>query len=127
MERKEFSVLFREPVYPLIVISRNHLAAAFNIEELAMRCISAIPEEDNRFVRAIDFSGEEFWYYPNNCTITPGFHFKKWTKKKIIELYNSSLVDSDKKYSTKSLSSKRLTRIISDICELLRSEQNKRQ
>ena len=122
MERKEFKILFREPVYPLIVISKDHLGSAFNIEELAMLCISAIPEEDNEFVRAIDFSGEEFWYYPNNCAITPGFLIKRWTKKDIIELYNSSPVDSDKKNSTKSLSSKRLTRIISDICELLKSE-----
>jgi len=124
MEQKEFNIYFRKPVYPLIVISKNHLAAAFNIKELAVHCISAIPEEDNKFVRAIDFSGEEFWYSPKNCALTPGFIIKRWTKKEIIELYNRSSVDSDKKYSTKSLSNKRRTRIICDICELLRSGQN---
>lgn len=123
MEEIQFKILFRKPICPLIVISKDHLEAAFNIHELAVHCVSAIPEKDNKFVRAIDLSGEEFWYYPNNWTITPGFHFKKWTKKKIIELYNGILEDSDKKYSTKSLSNKKLTRIISDICELLRSQQ----
>jgi hypothetical protein len=123
MDQTKFNILFRRPVYPLIVISKNHLRAAFNIKELAICCMSAIPEKDGGVVKAIDSSGEEFWYSPENCVISPGFAFKKWTKKEIIALYNNSdFVGSDEEYSTKSISSKRLDRIISDICELLKSQ-----
>jgi hypothetical protein len=47
--------------------------------------------------------------------------FKKWTKKQIIELYNNSPNAKENKnsYPIKSLSNKRLSSIISDICELL--------
>ena len=90
MAQKEFKIIFRKPLYPLIVISKYHLKPAFNIKELAMCCFSSTPEKDGGVVKAIDSSGEEFWYSPENYAISPGFAFKRWTKKKIIELYNNS-------------------------------------
>jgi hypothetical protein len=96
--------------------------AAFNIKELAACCISARPAEDRDIIIAIGSTGEEFWYSPENYVIAPGFAFKKWTKKRLIELYNdSNSVNNDTKYSAKSLSSKRLTQLISDICNLLKA------
>ena len=121
-KQRNFNVLFRKPIYPLIVISVDKLMAAFNIKELAACCISARPAKDRGVIIAIDSTGEEFWYSPENYVIAPGFAFKKWTKKQLIELYNdSNSVNNDTKYSAKSLSSKRLTQIISDICNLLKS------
>ena len=122
-ERQEFAILFRRPIYPLIVISHDGiLMSAFNIKELAVCCFAAIPSKEGSVIKAIDSTGEEFWYSPENCTIAPGFAFKKWTKKKIIDLYNnSSLVMEDALYPDKSLSNKRLNAIILDICNLLRS------
>ncbi|WP_339135105.1 MAG: hypothetical protein WGN25_17070 [Candidatus Electrothrix sp. GW3-4] len=121
MEEKKFVICVREPVYPVIVISKDQLRAAFNIEELAKCCMTSVPEEDSEIVKAIDFSAEEFWYSPKRNFISPGFTRKRWSKKKIVELYNScDLVSDEDKYSTKSLSSKRRERIISDICKLLK-------
>ena len=118
----EFKILFRKPIYPLIVISKDKLMAAFNIKELSKCCISAKPEKEGGVIKSIDSTGEEFWYSPEKYAISPGFAFKRWTKKQIIELYNNSnSVSEDTKYSEKSLSSKRLVRIISDICYLLKS------
>jgi ribosomal protein S24E len=98
-EQIEFNVLFRNPVYP-----------------------SKIPEGET-VIKAIDSSAEEFWYSPDNFAIAPGFAFKKWTKKQIVELYNSSsnAKKSEEKYPLKSLSNKKLSRIIGDICKLLKS------
>ena len=121
-EQMEFNILFRKPIYPLIVISKDRLMAAFNIKELAICCISARPQKKGEVVKSIDSTGEEFWYSPENYAIAPGFAFKRWTKKQIIDLYNSSnSVSEDTKYSAKPISNKRLTRIISDICDFLKS------
>ncbi|MCI5121855.1 MAG: hypothetical protein D3908_11820 [Candidatus Electrothrix sp. AUS4] len=122
MEEKEFVIWLRGPVYPVIVISKDRPMAAFNKKELAQCCIASVPEEDSEIVKAIDFSAEEFWYSPKHNFISPGFTRKRWSKKKIIELYNDcDLVGDEDKYSTKSLSSKRRERIMSDICNLLKS------
>ncbi|MCI5167983.1 MAG: hypothetical protein D3903_18330 [Candidatus Electrothrix sp. GM3_4] len=122
MEEKKFVICFRGPIYPVIVISKDHPRAAFNKKELAMCCIASSPEKGTEIVKAIDSSGEEFWYSPERYLISPGFTRKRWTKKKIIELYNAcALVGDENKYSTKSLSSKRRERIISDICNLLKA------
>ncbi len=119
----EFKVLFRSPVYPVIVISDDRLMAALNIKELGESCITAKLRKGEKVVRAIDTSAEEFWYSPENVVISPGFAFKRWTKKQIVELYNSSsnARNSGKEYSEKSLSNRKLARIIGDICELLKS------
>ena len=122
-EQIEFNVLFRNPVYPVIIISEDKLTAAFNKKQLAESCIdSTLPEGEN-FIKIIDSSAEEFWYSHENFAIAPGFAFKKWTKKQIVELYNNSsnAKKSDEKYPLKSLSNKKLSRIIGDICELLNS------
>ena len=50
---------------------------------------------------------------------------KKWTKKQIIDLYNNSEAskESNIQYSSKSLSSKRLLRIVTEICDILSHNQ----
>jgi len=76
-EKIEFNVLFRNPEYPLIVISQDKLTAAFNITELAESCIASKLPEDETVIKAIDSFAEEFWYSPENFAIAPGFAFKK--------------------------------------------------
>ena len=122
-EQIEFKILFRNPVYPVIVISEDKLMGATNMKDLAESCIASKMPEGETVIKAIDSSAQEFWYSPDNFAIAPGFAFKKWTKKQIIELYNSSsnAKKSDEKYPLKSLSNKKLSRIIGDICNLLKS------
>ena len=122
-EQIEFNALFRNPEYPVIVISEDKLTAATNIKELAESCLASKIPEGETVINAIDSSAEEFWYSPDNFAIAPGFAFKKWTKKQIVELYNSSsnAKKSEEKYPLKSLSNKKLSRIIGDICKLLKS------
>jgi len=123
MSQIEFNIILRKPKYPVIVVSNDKLYSAFNIKQLAKSCISSLPIENKTTIQVIDSTGEEFWYSPEQYILSPGFSFKKWTKKRIIEAFNSSknAKDSTQEYSMKSLSSKRLEKIIRDICEMLRS------
>ena len=116
-----FNILFRRPKYPVIVISSDALNSAYNIDQLAAHCIVCKPSDSETLVKVIDSTGEEFWYSPEHFALTPGMAFKRWTKKQIIELYNNSpnAKESNNSYPIKSISSRKLSRIISDICDLL--------
>lgn len=72
----------------------------------------------------VDSTGSEFWYFPEQYILSPGFVTKKWTKKKLIETFNNSsnAKELNKEYSMKSLSSKKLQEVIGDICRILDSE-----
>ena len=122
MDDIQFQIAFRNPIYPLIVISAEGIYSAFNIEELASHCVNGTIVDDEKYIRAIDSRAEEFWYIPEHFTITPGFLTKKWPKKKIIELYNNSQHNHEdvKTYSLKSISAKRVETIVADICELMK-------
>jgi len=123
MSQIEFNIILRKPKYPVIVVSNEKLYSAFNVKQLAKSCISSLPIENKTIIQVVDSTGEEFWYSPEQYILSPGFSFKKWTKKRIIEAFNNSknAKDSTQEYSMKSLSSKRLEKIIRDICEMLRS------
>ena len=124
-EQIEFRVLFRNPKYPLIIISEDKLSSASNIKQLAVKCVASKLTKDEKVIIAIDSTGEEFWYSPEKFVISPGFSFKKWTKNKIIALYNdsSNAKASNEKYPLKSLSNKKLSRIIGEICKLLSNNE----
>lgn len=121
----DFRILFRSPKYPAIVIAEDDIWPAFDIEELGTVCVISEPEDGSANMKVIDNTGEEFWYLPNQYALTPGFPAEKWTKKKIIDLYNNSEAskESNIEYPSKSLSSKRLSEIIREICDILRYNQ----
>lgn len=121
MNEINFNIFMRKPRYPVIIVSKNKLYSAFNTEQLAKSCVSSMPIDNRTIVQVIDCSGEEFWYSPEQNVLGPGFAPKKWTKKQLIEIFNNSsnAKIADHEYSTKSLSGKKLDKIINDICELL--------
>lgn len=124
-----FRVLLRSPKYPVIVISDDDIWAASGIEELGAICVLAEAVDDEDKIKVVDCTGEEFWYLPNQYALTPGFLIRKWTKKQIIDLYNNSEAskESNIQYSSKSLSSKRLSRIVTEICDILSHNQRQHQ
>ena len=123
MEKHKFKILFRGPVYPAIIVSDQRLYSAFDIEELAIGCMSSNPIKGSSTIKVIDSTGEEFWFTPEHNAMSFGFLSQKWTKKKIIELFNKSSNAKKAKleYPLKTLSNKRLAKIITDICEALKS------
>ncbi len=123
MNETEFKIAFRKPKYTVLIVSDERLFSVFSIKPLAIGCLSSTPIADNGYIQVVDSTGEEFWYSPDHHVLSPGFSFKRWTKKRVIGAFNSSsnAMESMQEYSMKSLPSKRLDRIIRDICELLRS------
>ncbi|MDJ0915091.1 MAG: hypothetical protein QNI95_16075 [Desulfobacterales bacterium] len=122
-EQISFKIIFRSPQYPVIVVTEEGLYSAYNIEQLGTLCVFSEPIDADFEVTVIDSSGDEFKYFTEHTALMPGFLNKKWTKKQIIELYNRNLVpeDNDIEYSLKSISSKKVSRIVGEICELLKS------
>ena len=85
MEKLEFTIIMRKPKYPVIILSAERLYSAFNIKQLAKSCLFSTPIEGKKYIQVIDSTGEEFWYSPEHCVLSPGFSFKKWTKKQLID------------------------------------------
>ena len=123
MNETGFKIAFRRPEYPVIIVSDETLFSAFSMKPLAIACLSSTPIAGKGYIQVIDSTGEELWYSPDHSVLSPGSSFKRRTKKRVIEAFNSSsnAMESMQEYSMKSLPSKRLDRIIRDICELLRS------
>jgi hypothetical protein len=123
MEKIELNIIFRNPKYPVLVVSAEKLFSAFNIKQLAKSCMCSKPIENKKYIQVIDSTGEEFWYSPDQYVLSPGFAFKRSTKMRIVKTFNSSTnaIELMQEYSINSLSNKRLDKIILDICELLRA------
>jgi len=119
-EQINFKVLLRSPKYPAIVISEDGLFSVYNINQLGTLCVLSETFDENDKIRVIDSSGCEFIYFQEHKAIMPGILNKKWTKKQIIELFNNNANANEIKYSLKSLSNKKLSRIIGEVCELLK-------
>jgi hypothetical protein len=123
MEEVELLILFRSPEYPVLILSSGKTYSEFNLKQLAEICVSINPNNNSK-VQVIDSTASEFWYVPEKYILSPGFVSKKWSKKQLIEKFNNSsnVRESRQEYSMKSLSSKKLERIIGDLCRLLNTE-----
>ena len=122
----EITIALRNPLYPVILISSDRLYAGNNIKELAYCLIASYPLDGEDNIKIIDCTGKEFCYLPDKGIVFPGFTFTRWTKRKIIDLYNESTNSKETgiSYSIKSLSSKKLSRIVMDICKLIESHNS---
>lgn len=119
MSRKDFGVLFREPIFPVVGIANCKIFSAFSMETLASILVRFVPSSDEDIVKLLDATGEEFWRSGAQRVLSPGFLGKRWTKSQIIDLYNNQ-VGSDLRYSASSLSNKRLSEVVAEISDLIR-------
>ena len=113
-------VLFRKPVFPVISDLNGHLITARTEKELEHHA-SRWKGKKDQTCRLVDLTGEDWLFYPSYPALSPLTGRNRWRKKDIIELFNNSSLAKDAKltYSTKSMSAKRLDRIINDIVELI--------
>lgn len=114
------TIFLRAPKLPVIIISEERLFAGASRNSVADGLTKAVPR-NGLHVRLIDSTGEEFWYIREQRTLAPGFFPRKWTKKRIIELFNSS---SNAKLlgvecSPRSLSNKSLADVVAEVAALL--------
>lgn len=120
-EQIYFRILLRGPKYPAIVIDDCDILPAFNIKELGTACYLSAPPDNSYEIHVVDCTGEEFLYISDKTALMPTISARKWTKKKLIDLFNNSdtAKEDNLHYFPKSLSNKRLTDIVREICELL--------
>ena len=111
---------FRKPVYPVIIDIKGTLICGFSASTLARR-LSKLSDLEDQAYRAIDSTGEGWSFYSVHWILTPLTLKKRWTKLEIIRLFNDrkNKNPGNCQYSEKSLSSKRLVKIIYEIVELL--------
>jgi hypothetical protein len=95
--------------------AKSAMALAKELAELHLRAEIHYP--------AIDATGEGWGLYvfAKVTVLSPMVMKKRWTKREVIQRYNSrqNRGEDDSPYPEKSLSSKRLDRIIREIAELL--------
>lgn len=117
--------IIRTPIYPVIVVSEIGLFSAFSIKELAKVFFLLDPIDHEHDAILIDSTGAEFKYLSELTTLMPGFLNKKWSKKKIVELFNGSLDAKELaiEYPMKSLSNKKISQIVGEICHQLGTKQ----
>ncbi len=120
MGRTDFGVLFRRPKFPVIGYADKKLFSAVELSTLASILVCFKPSSGKDIVQMVDATGEEFWYTRKQLVLSPGFTNKRWTKRQVIDLYNSH-IGSDLRYSVRSLSNKRLLEIVAEISDLIRS------
>jgi hypothetical protein len=115
-----FRYFFRKPKFPVFVSIEGNLICGKSAITLARR-LSKIENLHNNTYKAIDSSGEGWSFHPQQWLISPLTLKKRWTKLELIRLFNErgNKKSEDPLYSEKSLSAKRLERIINDIFELL--------
>ena len=113
-------LLFRKPVFPVICDLNGHLISARTEKELEHHA-SNWKGDKYETCTLIDYTAEDWCFNPGVPALSPLTGRNRWIKKDIIELFNNSSLAHEAKmsYSTKSLSAKRLDRIINDIVKLI--------
>ena len=119
---RELSHQFRRPQYLVLVDLDERLVAAKSAKSLLQK-LSDLELPVNTDYPVIDVTGEGWGLYlfPSAAALSPMAVKKRWSKREIIHLYNERKNRSkdDSLYCEKSLSSKRLDRIIGEIAKLL--------
>jgi len=106
-------VLFRNPIFPLLIGS--------DVKVFGVRSLSEIDELLNlecfqgaTFYDVIDSSGEGWSLMPGIEVLSPLTVNKIWSKQKIIDFYNASLALSQR-FERKGLSNVRLSKLVQEI------------
>jgi hypothetical protein len=80
--------LFRMPKFPLICNIDGLLIAA-NSAAMFQRRIDKVTLLPDKRYNAVDATGARWIYYPDKMYVAPSLE-RKWSKKKIIRMYNES-------------------------------------
>ena len=114
----ELNYLFRKPSFPVLMNINGYFIGAKTPFKL-IRKLSEIELEHDGVYDVVDIKGFSWSLYVETMTISPLTLRNRWTKLEIIKLFNERKNTSNGiKYSEKSLSSKKLDRIITDLAEL---------
>lgn len=112
--------LFREPKFPVICDVQGVLTGARTPGQFVEQ-VSGMALPAGEQLPLVDACGEGWVLHTDHMIISPFTFKRRWTKKEIIAMFNNSDAARrlGERYSTKSLSSKRLDRIVAEIVALI--------
>jgi len=116
----ELRYFFRRPTFPMVGNLEGHFIGAKNVQELSSKLAEIQLNEDGSY-NLVDFTGEGWSLYTAKMIISPLTAKNRWTNLEIIKLFNerkNTELGEGKRYSEKSLSAKRLGKIISDLVDI---------
>ena len=112
--------IFRKPRFPLLLDTGIKLLALRSTKECEARlpplALTGAPRP------VIDAAAEGFAFYPDLGAITPLTLKKDWTKAEVVALYHARKHPSAPVY-TRSLSSRKLSAVVSDIVALIMADR----
>ena len=118
--KMELQFFFRKPKFPMVGNIKGHFIGARNARELSCK-LAEIQLNEEESYDLVDFTGEGWSLYASKMIISPLTLKKQWTKLEIIKLFNEREnveLGEGRIYPEKSLSAKRLDKIISDLVEM---------
>jgi hypothetical protein len=110
--------LLRTPKYPLLIETDRRVSGARSGRGIDRLCKQASFARKESYI-VVDSAGEGWSFFPANEVISPLTTLKRWSKAKIIELFNASLeeIGIQERYKPRSLSNRRLEQIVREIVE----------
>lgn len=110
--------VFRSPKFPLLLDTGSSLIFARSKAQLTTRVAKlSLPADELREI--VDASGEGFCMYPETMIVAPSITARKWTKMKIIDLYNSRRTSGAPELRATSLGNRSLSQVVSEAVDLL--------
>jgi hypothetical protein len=109
--------IFRKPKYPLLIETDSLVKSACNGTELS-KVVKKYEFSVKNDYKIIDVTSEGWVYHADKDLVSPMVfgNDKRWTKARIVELYNSAKDKlGEAQYVTGSISNKRVDRIIEEI------------
>ena len=110
--------IFRLPKFPVILDTGEFLIHASNRSQLESK-VSKLTFPDNQKRDIIDAKAGAFSLYPEKMFIAPSITARRWTKIRIIELYNAKKRPGAPELRSTSLGSRSLEQIVGEAVELL--------
>jgi len=120
MNKTSLQYLFRKPRFPIIGSIEGYFIGAKTAEDFIEQ-LQRVPFQEKGLYNITDSGGEGWSFSVEHMAISPLTSKKRWTKKEIISLFNQRKnkdVGQQELYSEKSISSKRLDRIMTDLVRL---------
>lgn len=117
--RPKVGIALRRPQFPVVAKTEKSLWGFKSLQTLVGFLSVYNPRNDGTGLLIVDARGEEFFFDRERSFIVPEFLVKKWTKKRLIQLYNSRCKREDFLYTRKNLNSIKLAVLVEEICVLI--------
>jgi hypothetical protein len=115
---KDMQFAFRIPCFPVLLDTGDALIGARTPTELEKKAARlSVSEQPKLYI--IDSTAEDFALDLSTMLVRPRVALRRRTKSELIALYNLRRDPGRPKYTTASLSSKRVERVVADLVELL--------